>query len=289
MRLSSSIGTLCKQFTCEESIEMMYRAGFDALDFSFFDERFYGEDTENESCQDYFRKLRTIAEEKGMRFNQAHAPFASSFADEAQTKKRFDEIVRSMRLASLLGIETTVVHPVQHLRYLDEGVPEKLFEMNMEFYKRLIPYCEEYNIKVALENMWQAPYNGKINHSTCSKPEEFIRYLDELNSEWFVACLDIGHASLVCEDPANFIRKLGCKRLKALHVHDVDGFKDSHTLPYYGIVDWDSVAGALKDIGYTGDFTLEAGNFLNAIPKEVWGSGLDHMAKVSRHIMGKIV
>ena len=30
----------------------------------------------------------------------------------------------------------------------DEGNPEKLFEYNMEYYKKLVPYCEEYNIKV---------------------------------------------------------------------------------------------------------------------------------------------
>ena len=50
----------------------------------------------------------------------------------------------------------------------------------MKFYKSLIPYCEEYGIKVAVENMWQYP--GMISHSTCSRPEEFIRYIDELDS-----------------------------------------------------------------------------------------------------------
>ena len=34
---------------------------------------------------------------------------------------------------------------------------------------------------------------------------------------------------------------LGNKRLLCLHVHDVDGIDDLHTLPYFGITDWDKV------------------------------------------------
>ena len=86
----------------------------------------------------------------------------------------------------------------------------------MEFYRSLIPYCEEYNIKVALENMWQYPRT--ISHSTCSRPAEFVKYMDELNNPCFVACLDVGHAMLVKEKPDDMIRALGGQRLQALHM-----------------------------------------------------------------------
>ena len=73
----------------------------------------------------------------------------------------------------------------------------------MKFYRRLLPYCEEYGIKIAVENMWQYP--GMISHSTCSRPEEFIQYVDGISSQWAVACLDIGHTVLVREQPDEFI------------------------------------------------------------------------------------
>ena len=235
MRLSTSTSDIASRLGLEKTIDVLAAAGYDCIDFSQCDESIYGVDL----SKAYFVELRKYAEDKGVTFNQSHAPFASSFKDEEKTKKRFTEITEAIKRASYLGVENIVVHPCQHLAYAEKGNPELLFEYNMEFYSRLIPYCEEYGIRVAVENMWQR--TGMINHSTCSRPAEFIRYIDELNNDCFVACLDIGHAALVREDLPDFIRALGNKRLKCLHVHDVDGTNDSHTLPYFGVVQWEKV------------------------------------------------
>lgn len=289
MLLSAATEMFHPYFSCEEIVELMSQAGFDAMDFSFFvSEAFYGEETDGLAFKERFKRLKAMAEENGMCFNQGHAPEGSSYRDPVRTQKRFEDIVRSIRNASYLGIHTLVVHPVQHLPYCEDGVPEQLFEMNVEFYNRLKPYCQEYNVKVAVENMWQQPAGLKIDHSTCSRPEEFIRYVDALDSNWFVACLDIGHTTLVSEDPATFIRKLDARRLKALHVHDVDGIFDMHTLPYQGIINWDKVTTALKDIKYEGDFTFEAGGFLRNVPGPLRLSGATFMADTGRYLMKKI-
>ena len=282
MKLSTTIETITKAYGFDKAIDMLAQAGYDCLDFSF-----YGDFTSYcDEKLDFFKELRKKAEAKGLKFNQAHAPFSSSFADAEQTKKRFDEIVRSMERAALLGAENIIVHPCQHMAYEDDGVPEKLFEMNMDFYGRLKPYCEEYGIHVAIENMWQHRRNSKkIMHSTCSRPEEFIKYVDSLNSEWFVACLDIGHAMLVCEDPANFVRALGNKRLRSLHVHDVDGIGDTHTLPYFGVCDWEKIMKTLAEIGYEGELTYEADNFLIGKPTELYPEYAKVMGKTGRHLI----
>lgn len=287
MKLVCNTDALRKAFSIEKAIEMIADAGFDAIDFSFFENYFCDKDCDNAEFEEEVKKIRNLAEEKGVSFVQAHAPFPSSTNDPAETAEIFENIVRSMKVASMLGIEYIVVHPMQHLKYEQEGNREKLFEMNMDFYKRLEPYCEKYNIKVALENMWQNIFDGKIGHSVCSRPEEFIRYLDTLNSKWFVACLDVGHAVLVCENPAAMVKKLG-KRLACLHVHDVDGVVDSHTLPYFGITDWDSFTKALKEIGYTGNFTYEAGNFITLFPKELYFASLKFENEMGRCLIKKI-
>ncbi|MBQ8005797.1 MAG: hypothetical protein IJ303_05755 [Clostridia bacterium] len=41
---------------------------------------------------------------------------------------------------------------------------------------------------------------------------------------------------------------LGKDRLKALHVHDVDGHSDLHTLPFFSKIDWNSILKALRGI-----------------------------------------
>ena len=288
MLLSSSIGPFLKYYSVEEAIDLMSKAGFDAIDFAFFDEKFYGVETDGADFKSYFQTLKAMAEEKGMCFNQAHAPIPSSRPDEDWTARMFENIVRSIRNSSYLGIPHIVVHPVQHISYWKEGSPERLFEMNMDFYGRLKPYSEEYGVKIALENMWH--YRSRqITHSVCSRAEEFNKYLDTLNSDCFVGCLDIGHATLVCENAEDMIRKMGKDRLQALHVHDVDGIKDLHTLPYYGITDWDQIAKALKEIGYEGDFTFEVDGFFNPLPKELFAAAAGQMVATGRHIMNKIM
>lgn len=289
MLLSSSHSQFAKKMPTEDAINLMADAGFDAIDFSFhISEEYYGECTDGEAGKEKFKTWRAIAESRGLVFNQAHAPEGSSFRDMDRTVRRFHDIRRAIRNASYLGIPIIVVHPVQHLQYCEEGVPEQLFEWNMQFYNALKPYAEEYGVKIGVENMWQMPGGIKIDHSTCSRPEEFVRYIDTLNSEWFVACLDIGHAPIVGVDPAELIRALGKDRLKALHVHDVDGKGDLHTLPYCSKINWDSVCSALKEIGYEGDFTYEIGGFFTSLPKELLLPAAKFSVATGRHLISKI-
>lgn len=278
MRLSTTTGELASFFGFNKCIDILADAGYDCADFSQFDEYVYKADLSKK----FLTELRKYAEDKGIIFNQSHAPFGSSFKDVEKTKKRFEEITEAIKRASYLGVENIIVHPCQHLSYAQEGSPEILFEYNMEFYTSLIPYCEEYGVKVALENMWQ--HTGMINHSTCSRPDEFVKYIDGLNNDCFVACLDIGHATLVRENIPDFIRTLG-SRLKCLHVHDVDGTNDSHTLPYYGVTEWEKVMKALRENGYKGDLTFEADNFLRGMPLELYADGEVLMGKVGRQLI----
>ncbi len=291
MLLSTSMDMLFyNQFTFDETVDILADAGFDAIDFSIFFPALYGEETDSSEFKNKMLDFKKKALSRGMCFNQAHAPMPSSWGNEEQDKKRFDDITRAMRNASYLGVKNIVVHPAQHLTYEEDGNPEKLFEINMDFYGKLKPYCEEYNIRVAVENMWQSKgLKNAIMHSTCSRPEEFVKYVDALNSEWFVACLDTGHAALVKEDVAGVIRKLGGKRLKALHVHDVDGVSDMHTVPYQGLIKWDSVTEALKEINYDGDFTFEVSHFFHyRMPKELYKPTFKYIAEIGRCLMNKI-
>ena len=112
--------------------------------------------------------------------------------------------------------------------------------------------------------------------------------VDAVDSEWIVGCLDIGHSALVGVDPADFIRELGNKRLKALHVHDVDHRHDNHTLPFMEKLDWASITEALGEIDYQGDFTFEADNFLNVLPNALKLEGAKFMVKTGRYLIEQV-
>ncbi len=281
MKLSVNTGFLHRKFGIDKATDYLANAGFDAMDFSF-SEDFYDEIPTEKS---YFTELKKQVEDRGMYFNQAHAPAPSSSVDKEKNEIFFKNIVSSMKRASYLGAKTIVVHPCQHLYYVEKGVPEILFEYNIEFFKKLIPYAEEYDIRVAVENMWQYP--GMASHSTCSRPAEMIRYVDALNNDSIVCCLDIGHAMLVREKPDDFIRELGSKRLACLHVHDIDGIHDNHTLPYLGIINWEAVMQALSEIDYKGDLTYEIGNeYYGKKPDALLPHYIKLAEQTGRHLIG---
>lgn len=288
MLLSTQNRDLLNMFGFEKAVTLLKNAGYDAYDMSLF-EMFT--DAENcplnkEDYRDVAKKMRSFADSIGLPCNQAHAPFSSSKGDE-KDEWRFETIVRSMEIASILGAKCIVVHPKQHLPYIHNK--KELWDMNIAFYTRLIPYCEQFNIKVALENMWQYNHKGnRIVDSVCSRPEEFLAYLEALNSPWLVACLDIGHVALTDEDIPTFIRTLGKKHLKALHVHDVDYRDDRHTLPYMMDIEWAPVLDALAEIGYEGDITFEADIFIRNLPAPLIETGVKFMADVGRYMVNTV-
>lgn len=287
MLLATQTRQLAESFGDEECIHILAKAGFDAIDWSFFAMA----NGQSVWCQpgwkEHAQDLKALGGRCGITFSQAHAPFPSS-----KGEKPFDTVIRkyilrSMEAASIMGVRNIIVHPLQHLTYSKNKA--RLFEDNIAFYRSLIPACQEYNIRVCAENMWQYDQKrGYIVDSVCSQPEEFCALLDAVDSPWIKGCLDIGHCALVGADPADFIRALGSARLQALHVHDVDYRHDNHTLPYLQALDWGSITAALAEIHYTGDFTFEADYFLTAFPTQLQPEASAFMARIGRHLISRI-
>lgn len=295
MKISTNTGFSPDLCTLAEAIPLIRKAGFDCFDLSLFgmlsdDDAFNGPDYMTKA-----KELRKIADACGIPCNQAHAPFPTSFRDDTPAhieanKKLPEQLRRSLEVAATVGAKAIVVHPMHHLHWTDHAA--ELAEKNRAFYASLLPYCREYGIRVAVENMWQQNRYGKgIIDSACSRPDEFVAYLEALDPEWFVACLDIGHCTLTDHAPADMIRALGHKHLHALHVHDNDGLGDLHTLPFQprnSKVDWESVTDALAEIDYDGELTLETDYFHSNIPRELLPATLRYMAEVARYLANEI-
>ena len=285
MLLSTQTSRLQNTFGYKKAIEILKGAGFDAFDISLFHPVNESDELYKENFRAYAKELREYADGLGIVCNQAHAPFPSSTADRAQDKPIFDSIIHSMEIAAILGAKYIIVHPKQHLPYRENA--SELKKINMEFYKSLIPYCEEFDINVAVENMWQHNPVGKktIVNSTCARVEEFCEYIDEIGSDRIAACLDTGHVSLCGEDMGVMIRGLGAKRLKALHVHDTDGSRDLHTLPFTSENDFELIMKLLREIGYEGDLTFEADHFYAKFPQDIYPDVASFMQVVGRKLI----
>ncbi len=287
MKLVNQTDVLDRALGHAQTIAFLKNAGFDGIDMSFFDML----SDQSPWCQDdyrtYARQLRDTAESLGISFLQAHAPFPSNKGEAEFDEMAFSRIVRSMEIASMLGAPRIVVHPLQHVSYVNHK--KLLFDISVDFYKRLIPFCEQYQIQVCTENMWQWDQNRQvITDSICSQPEEFRALLEAVDSPWITGCLDIGHCALVGVDPADAIRTLGRKHLQALHVHDVDYRHDCHTMPFLENLDWASITAALAEIGYEGHFTFEANCYFTKLPRQTWEPAAALLESVGRYLISQI-
>ena len=261
-------------FGIEKMFDIMASAGIEGIDFN----NDVAEYCTTEHDEEFYRELGKYAASRGVAICQAHAPFPSSYVEEDKSAKRFEEIVQGIKNAAYLGAPMIVVHPCVHLDFAVEGNPEILFEYNLNFYKKLIPVARECGIKIAIENI------GRV--SITSTPERLNKLFDTLNDPVFTVCFDVGHCMLQGVDPAEAIRAIGHRLVDGCtHVHDNNGDRDTHTLPYYGKVEWESVMKALADIDYAGDLNYEASAFIKDIPVALYEDGLTYMAKVGKYLI----
>lgn len=286
MQLATQSDCLASTFGDEECIRILARAGFDAVDWSFFEMTRGTGVWCGDGWREHALQLKALGGQLGLGFVQAHAPFPSSCGSEPYDTEIFERIVRSMQAAALMGVPRIVVHPCHHFTGWDTR--SRCWNASLAFYRRLLPYAERFGIQICLENMWRTdPLREVIIGSACSQPDEFCAMVDELSSPWAAACLDIGHSALVGVDPADFIRALG-PRLTALHVHDVDRLHDCHTLPFLQKLDWEPIVAALARVGYAGAFTFEADSFLYGFPAELRPKASVLMAETGRYLLGRL-
>lgn len=278
MKTSTEIHSAAKLVGEEKAVEYVAKAGFDAWDFSMFDMCLYSWATKSFSPSphilagpDYLafsRKLKHIGEENGIHCNQSHAPFPVSSPEIRSYLKR------AIECTAEAGGTICVIHPD------NDSDPQQ----NAEMYLELLPFAKQHGVKIATENMWNwDKEKDQSCFAACATPDSFNAHLDAVNDPDFVACLDIGHAEMRGNNTSavEMIRALG-PRLAALHLHDNDRWHDSHRPPLTMDIDFAAVVNALKEIGYSGYFTLEASSFLHQYTAETVGEGLQKMYESAR-------
>lgn len=295
MLLSTNVETLLKKYDDEFSIGIFARAGFDAVDYPVWqlvddDNRFNGPDYKEIAAE-----VRRIATAHGVTINQTHAPFTFNkklLSDPvAYEEIVMPRLIRSIEITALLGGKITAMHPLHYLDYQKDS--ELMFEMNMDYYRRLLPYAKEYDVRLGIENMFQKDARrGCLTADTCSTSKEFIRYLDTLDDPYAVGLLDVGHVGVCAtatEEASDVIRALGRDRLKALHIHDNDYRDDSHMPPFMGKMNWAEITKALGEIDYEGDFTFEmSSRLVSSIDVPLLPAFAEFLEKTGRHLTSEI-
>jgi len=279
MLLSTNFISYYKEFGLDRMLDIFAEAGFRALDFNLDLAEYTGD-----FDKAYFDETRAKIESRGLVVGQTHAPFPSSYPEADKTEQRFNEIVKSLEYSAYLGSELVVVHPCKAIGYDYLAESERHFEENLDFYKRLLPYAKKHGVKIAIENI----------AGVCTETGKGLNaLLDALDDPTFVICYDVGHANYTAHKhpefgitPDEMIREIGA-RIACTHIHDNDGSRDAHTLPFYGIIDWDAVCRAFAEVGYSGNFNYEAGRFVKNVPTELRPDAAKYMASMGNYLIKK--
>jgi len=271
----------------EQGILTLKNAGYDCLDLSLFemicDDSIYIAGDWRAAV----KERKAFADANGIKFNQSHAPFSFAWADEnIRENIAKPRVEQSLEVSAMMGVDIVVVHPLHWMPYL--GHEKEAFDLNVAYYKSLVPLARQLGVRIALENMWQKEVKRKcICTDVAGFAKDHADIIDAIDSEYVVACLDVGHCSLVGEEAEDTIRVLGHDRLKSVHLHDNDYQGDRHTLPGLGMMNWDNIMKAFDDIKYDGEFTYEADNFLKGFDNDYFPKAVEFMVQTARHLISK--
>jgi len=278
LKTSTELRSIANKVGEEKAIELIAKAGFDGWDLSMLCMVNYNWSTGD--CKPsnhplaggeafkFARKLKNIGEACGIKCNQSHAPYPT-YCPQIR-----DTYARCIELTAEAGGEICVIHPDNY----------KSAEENAEMFFELLPTAKACNVKIASENMWSwSDATQSASFAACSNPKSFLEHIQAVNSEFLVACLDIGHAELKGLDTSavEMISALG-SHLQALHIHDNDKKGDRHKIPFSDSIDFVSVAKALKQNGYNGYLTLEAVNHMNNFDAENAHIGVAELAESAK-------
>lgn len=281
--VSTQTGGLWKYGSLKEVLSLLKESGFTAYDCTMCDNRTEAELLiESENYLENARELRAYADSISLPCNQTHAPFPSAIRNnEKYNEEIFPKLIRAIEVSGILGAKVCVVHPC------NDYTPE---ENAAKVYLPLAPYAKKAGVKIGVENMWN--WNNAKNifaPAACSSPENYLAHMKLLPPDAFVANLDIGHAELRAMNTSapEMIRALG-GYFQSMHLHDVNFYEDSHTLPFTEKIDYEAVIAAMKEIGYKGDVTLESGNFAAKFPKELMPAAVKLMADVATYFKKRL-
>ncbi len=280
MILSTQTHALASAFGDEKAIRILAENGYDAADYSMFGMENRDHFLNNPASDEHIKNLKHIADESGIFFNQSHAPFPSHISGRDDYNKNISEALRrSIEITAALGAKIVIIHPVT---FTDADIQR---EFNLNLYEKLRPTLRACGIKAALENMFgRDNVAKKFTHAACSDPVQFNEYLDILGYDDFTACLDLGHCGLVGFTASDMIRVIGHERLGSLHVHDNNFENDLHSLPFLHNMNWIDICAALREINYSGEFTLEADSFIFKFPDPLKQAASRFMCDVGRRL-----
>lgn len=208
-------------------------------------------------------RLITALDDSDLRVSNINANTATGYYDDAPPSSFFDPSVvtaddrdrkwrieytkRAIDLADATGAPAVCLATG---RPLPGTPPERAHEHLRDSLDSILDYAEEHGVDIGIE------YEPEL---LVECTEEVLALIDDIGRDSLGINLDVGHAAVYGEDPAEAIRR-SAGHVTGVHLEDIGGGirgKHYHRIPGEGDLDFRSIFDALDDIGYDGFATLE--------------------------------
>lgn len=293
----------------KDGFEMLRRAGFSCADFSLNSYllntslyKFELNDFFNKSVNEleaYFQPHKEGAKSAGIRINQMHMPYPNYVPNG---KKELNDYLRdvvapkSMQVCAFFECPYIVVHGFKLSRNL--GSEEAEWQETGKFLDSLAPLAKEMGITICVENIYDM-IGGRIVEGPCCNVKKAVDRIDRFNEKYHAEvlgfCFDTGHGNLTSLDFEKFITELG-ERLKVFHIHDNDGIRDLHQIPFTftktrentSSTDWEGFVRGVKGLKQERVLSFETAPVLASFPDEMKEQALGFVAQVGRYFAARI-
>lgn len=288
---------------------MLRHAGFDCVDFSLhgylINKEIYQEelnaffDAPVYELERFFTPHVEAARQTGIAVHQMHMPYPI-YVPKGSPKLNdylWHRVApKSMRLCAFLGCKYIVIHGFKLARFL--GSEDEEWKHTEAFLEFLAPMAKEMGVTICIENLYDA-IAGHLIEGPCCDVRKAVERIDRINdrhrAEVLGFCFDTGHANVLGLDFEKFIVTLG-HRLKVLHIHDNDGVRDLHQIPFtftrtrenMSSTDWEGFIRGLRAIRFNGVLNFETGPALNAFPEAMKPEVLRFIAKIGRYFAASL-
>lgn len=180
-------------------------------------------------------KIRKLTKERGIGVS-VHTRFSGfniASLDDRERNESLQEIEESLRFAGEIGARYATVHagflPVNE--YSKENLEES-FNRSVTGILRLLKTADRLGISLCIEN-GNGFTRDKIKHAVTPSNMRRIRTATD-NRIYFT--IDFGHGLYFGSDPSYLVGELGAENVKLSHLHDNQGYGDTHEAVGSGIL-----------------------------------------------------
>ena len=235
-------------------LKMLRNCGYEGIDLNFAGDFFEKDHVKNAEI------IRENLQAADLACAQVHLPTYGLFADCAKDDPVVeDRIAKALGIMPILGAKWAACHVRSAVE--SDFDRDRALTQNIRWLNGLCSVAEQYGSGIAVENLPTFPDRPDAPFFS-SNIEDQCALIDAVNHPLVGACWDFGHANLNLQHRDKTQRELlnilG-HRVKILHVHNNYKTRDSHLPLSIGFVDWQDAIAGLRDIEFTGFFSLESG------------------------------